>query len=67
MSEREREGEKERERERDREREREREPCVGWPAHGFIPFLGRQIKGYLDKGIETPMAQGRSHKIILMI
>jgi hypothetical protein len=29
--------------------------------------LGRWILGYLEKGIETPMAQGRSTKVILMI
>ena len=30
-------------------------------------LLGRKILGYLEKGIQTPMAQGRSAKIISMI
>ena len=30
-------------------------------------LLGRLIQGYLAKGIQTPMAQGRSTKIISMI
>ena len=31
------------------------------------PFLGRYIYGYLEKGMQTTMAQGRSTKIISMI
>ena len=33
----------------------------------FRTKLGRQIVGFLEKGIQTPMAQGWSAKIISMI
>jgi len=36
----------------------------GTPAGSLT---GRQILGYIEKGVQTPMAQGRSTKIILMI
>ena len=34
------------------------------PPHTCRLSLGRQISGYLEKGIQTPMTQGRSTKII---
>ena len=36
-------------------------------ARNLITFLGRSMQGYLEKGIQTPMAKGRSTKIISMI
>ena len=38
-------------------------------AKGLVDelLLGRYISGYLEKGIQTPMAPGRSAKIISMI
>ena len=37
------------------------------PRRFFVPLLGRSIQGYLEKGIQTPMAQGRSTKNISMM
>ena len=42
-----------------------RQICRGSPE--TLPLLGILIYGYLERGIQTPMAQGRSTKIISMI
>jgi hypothetical protein len=37
------------------------------PATGYERIIGRKIYGYLEKGIQTPMTEGRSTKIISFI
>ena len=32
-----------------------------------VTWIGRYLLGYMEEGIQTPMAQGRSTKIIYMI
>ena len=39
----------------------------GEVGHVGSPYIGRSIYGYLETGIQTPMAQGRSTQIIAMI